>query len=96
MSKPATHPERGRTINAHIEWWADHVERRMLGNVRHAKGHNSGRPKEVWNRAQFLRYIWAKAPDYPGEELADKFEQALAAARGNPARFRRQVERLLG
>ncbi len=86
-----THFERSRTIDEHIEWWTDRVERRMLGNVRHAKGHKTGPPKEVWNRkirAQFLRGAWAIDPDYPAEQEADKLERAIAAARGNPSRFR--------
>jgi hypothetical protein len=85
-----------RVVREHKEWWADHVERRMLGNVRRAKGYKTGPPKEVWNRAQFVRGLVAAAPDYPAAELADKFEQAIAEARGNPASFRRRLEELLG
>jgi hypothetical protein len=80
-------------VRRHVEWWADHVERRMLGNARRAKGHNVGPAKPPWSRARFLSYLWANAPDYLGaEELADTFERAIAAARGNPSRFRQEIE----
>ena len=85
-----------RVVAAHIEWWADHVERRLLGNARRAKGHNTGQPKPAWDRARFVRYLATNAPGYPGAaELADKFEEAIAEAHGNPARFRQELDRAL-
>jgi hypothetical protein len=85
-----------RVVGDHVEWWADHVERRLLGNVRRAKGYNTGPPKPAWDRTKFVRYLAANAPDY-GEAaaLADKFEAAIAAAHGNPTRFRQELDNRL-
>jgi hypothetical protein len=85
-----------RMVANHVDWWADHVQRRLLGNVRRAKGYNTGPPKPAWDRTKFLRNITVNAPDY-GEAaaLADKFEAAITAAHGNPTRFRQELERRL-
>jgi hypothetical protein len=88
-----------RAVRDFIEKWADRIERRMTAEVRRAKGYKTGAPKPVWNpaqRAKFVRGLVAIDPDYPASQTADLFEEALREAHGNPKRFRRQLERLLG
>ncbi len=71
-------------MRKHVEWWAERTARRIIAG-------DPSRPP--FERDKFLQRI----ADRPGaEELADKFETALAEAHGNPARFRRRLERLLG
>ena len=56
--------------------------------------HDDRRP--VFDRRQFLSEFWADHPWHAGAvELADAFEAAIAAADGNPARFERELDRLL-
>jgi hypothetical protein len=71
-------------MRRHVEWWTDHVARRM----------SAAEPsRQPFERDKFLQRI----ADRPGaEDLAAKFETAVAEAHGNPARFRRELERLLG
>jgi hypothetical protein len=103
MEEPATHSDTlterllfDRVVRGFVDKWADRIERRMLAEVRRAKGYESGRPRPVWDRGRFVRGLVAAAPDCPAAELADLFDEAIAAARGNPARFRRQLTQRLG
>jgi hypothetical protein len=103
MNEPASHSATltallliDRAVRNFIDKWADRIERRMTAEARRAKGYERGRPKPVWDRDKFVRGLVAASPDCPAAELADLFEQAIAHAHGNPARFRRELERLLG
>lgn len=72
-------------IRRHFDRWADRVARRI-------HSHDPGRPP--WDRKRFLLELWNDCPDYPGAVgLADAFEAAVAAARGNSARFRQELDR---
>ncbi len=52
--------------------------------------------RPVFDRRQFLMEFWADHPRDPeAGELADAFEAAIEAAHGNPARFGRELDRLL-
>ena len=88
------HPD--RVVREQVEWWADRVERRLLGEARRLKNFKTGESKPPWDRERFLEQFQLRAPDYldPGG-LADKFEAALREARGNPTRFRDELDQLL-
>jgi hypothetical protein len=88
-------PER---VRRHFEHVADRVERRMLGNTRRRKGYDVGEAKPAWDatrdRGRFLSQLWKIAPEYPhAVDAADAFEAAVAAANGNAARFRHELQR---
>jgi hypothetical protein len=85
-----------KVVREQIGWWADRVERRLLGEARRLKGYKTGESKPPWDRERFLEQFRARVPGHPdGPELADKFEAALREARGNPTRFRDELGRLL-
>jgi hypothetical protein len=86
-SRPANQIDRGRTVAEFIGRWRHRVVRRMLAR-------DDRRP--VWDRRQFLKEFWDDHPCDPRSvELADNFEAAIAAAHGNPARFERELGRLI-
>ena len=67
--------------------WRDRVVRRL-------RARDGRRPP--WDRQQFLAEYWEDNAGEPrAVEVADKFEQALAAAHGNPARFEQELDRRL-
>jgi hypothetical protein len=76
-------------VRRHVDRWTELVARRI-----HA--HDAGRP--VWDLKRFLCELWEEYPDYPPSgavDLADVFEAAVTAARGNAARFRQALGRRL-
>ena len=79
-----------------LRWWADRVERLMVGNVRARKGLKTHQPKAVWNdaiRMRFVGYLADHAPEVDADELANRFDRTIDAARDNPDRFRKAFER---
>jgi hypothetical protein len=82
-----TRIDRRQTSMEKIDRWRDRVARRM-------RAHDARRPP--FNRQQFVTEY---SEDHPGDphavELADAFEAAIAAAHGNPARFERELGRLI-
>ena len=51
--------------------------------------------RPAFDGRQFLEEFWDDHPTLSAGELADAFEAAIAAAHGNPARFERELDRLL-
>jgi hypothetical protein len=84
-----------RAVHDYLEKCADRTEPRLEGEARRAKGFRVGAPKKPWDRRQFVFGLVAIDPDHPVSETADLFEEALRVARGNPKRFRQELDRLL-